>query len=246
MSQVSIYQVFSQSENYSSDWSTISQVICQVRESYADANIKRPTCRGKFYSLYSYWFLNFYQDEMEKMDKNIFDLINDRRSVRKYKPGKIPREIIDRCLEAARLAPSACNSQPWSFIVADKEPMRTKVAQAAFSGVYAMNKFAMPAPVLIAVLTERSKFMAALAGRFRGIQYSLVDIGIACAFLSLAAEAEGVGACLLGWFDERAVKNVLGLPGNVKIDIMISMGYSAEDKSVVKVRKMPQETWRYV
>ena len=123
--------------------------------------------------------------------------------------------------------------------------MRTKVAQAAFSGVYAMNKFAMPAPVLIAVLTERSKFMAALAGTFRGVQYNLVDIGIACAFISLAAEAEGIGLCLLGWFDEQAVKNVLGLPKNAKIDIMISMGYSAEDKATAKVRKPPRETWRY-
>ena len=179
------------------------------------------------------------------MEPTVKQLIEQRRSVRHYRPDKIPRDKLERILEAARLAPSACNSQPWSFIVADKEPVRTKVAQAAFSGVYAMNKFAMHSPVLIAVLTERSKFMAALAGRFRGIQYSLIDIGIACAFISLAAEAEGVGACLLGWFDEKAVKNVLGLPGNVKIDIMISMGYSAEDKAVPKVRKTSQEIWRY-
>ena len=179
------------------------------------------------------------------MVQTLLELARQRKSARKYQPVNVPREVIERCLEAARLAPSACNSQPWSFIVADKEPVRTKLAQAAFSGIYAMNKFAMQAPVLIAVLTERSKFMAALAGRFRGIQYSLVDIGIACAFISMAAEAEGVGACLLGWFDEQAVKNVLGLPGNVKIDIMISMGYSADNESAVKVRKPPRETWRY-
>jgi len=180
------------------------------------------------------------------MNKSIFDLINNRRSVRKYQPMPVPRETIDRCLEAARLAPSACNSQPWSFIVADKEPMRSKVAQAAFSGIYAMNDFAARAPVLIAVLTERSKFTAALAGKFRGVQYSLIDIGIACAFLSLAAEEQGLGSCLLGWFDEKAVKNVLGLPRNARVDIMISMGYSAEDKAVTKVRKTSREIWRYV
>jgi len=180
------------------------------------------------------------------MEQTLLEMIGKRRSTRKYQKRPVQRDVLEHCLEAARLAPSACNSQPWSFIVADKEPMRTKVAQAAFSGIYAMNNFAMHAPVLIAILTERSKFMAALAGRFRGIQYSLIDIGIACAFISLAAEAEGVGACLLGWFDERAVKNVLGLPRNVKIDIMISMGYSAANDSAVKVRKPPQETWRYV
>jgi len=179
------------------------------------------------------------------MEQTLLEMIGKRRSTRKYQLAKVQREVLERCLEAARLAPSACNSQPWSFMVVDTEPMRTKVAQAAFSGIYAMNNFARHAPVLIAVLTERSKFMAALAGRFRGIQYSLVDVGIACAFISLAAEAEGVGACLLGWFDEQAVKNVLGLPRNVKIDIMISMGYSAEDKATAKIRKKPHEIWSY-
>jgi len=179
------------------------------------------------------------------MEPTIRELIERRQSIRKYQPRKVPREVIDRCLEAARLAPSACNSQPWSFVVADTEPLRGELAQAAFHGVYGINRFAMQAPVLVAVLTERSKFMAALAGTFRGVQYSLVDIGIACAFISLAAEAEGVGLCLLGWFDEPAVKNVLGLPGNARVDIMISMGYSAADKTTAKVRKPPLETWRY-
>lgn len=179
------------------------------------------------------------------MDQTLKELIEKRRSVRKYQQVKMSRAVIERCLDAARLAPSACNSQPWSFIVADREPIRTELAQAAFSGGYAMNDFAARAPVLIAVLTERSKFIAALAGRFRGIQYNLVDIGIACAFLSLAAEAEGVGSCLLGWFNEQGVKKVLGLPRNARIDIMISLGYSAEDKAASKIRKTPQEIWRY-
>lgn len=179
------------------------------------------------------------------MEPTIRELIAKRKSVRKYQSVNVPRETIERCLEAARLAPSACNSQPWSFIVADTEPIRSRLAQAAFSGVYAMNKFALQAPVLIAVLTERSKFAAALAGKFRGVQYSLIDIGIACAFLSLAAEAEGVGSCLLGWFDERAVRKVLGLPRSVNIDIMISMGYGIGSEPVVKARKAPRETWRY-
>ncbi|MDO9541502.1 MAG: nitroreductase family protein [Kiritimatiellia bacterium] len=180
------------------------------------------------------------------MEQTFLEMVGKRRSTRKYQNRPVQREVLERCLEAARLAPSACNSQPWSFMVVDMEPMRTKVAQAAFSGIYAMNNFAATAPVLIVVLTERSKFIAALAGRFRGIQYSLIDIGIACAFISLAAEAEGVGACLLGWFDEQAVKKVLGLPGNVKIDIMISMGYSVENKATAKIRKTPEETWKFV
>lgn len=170
------------------------------------------------------------------MEQTLKELIEKRKSVRKYQSAEVPREVIERCLEAVRLAPSACNSQPWSFIIADREPIREELARAAFSGVYSMNNFAAQAPVLIVVLTERSKFVAALAGRFRGVQYNLIDVGIACAFLSLAAEAEGLGACLLGWFDEKAAKKVLGLPRNAKIDIMISMGYSAEEKKNRRVK----------
>lgn len=179
------------------------------------------------------------------MDQTFLDLAQERRSTRKYQSRPVPRKITERCLDAARLAPSACNSQPWRLMVADSEPMRTNLAQAAFSGVYAMNAFAMKAPVLIAVVTERSKFMAALGGLFRGVQYSLIDIGMACAFFSLAAETEGVGTCLLGWFNEDGVKKVLGLPRNAKIDIMLSMGYSAEEKPAHKIRKTPQETWTF-
>lgn len=179
------------------------------------------------------------------MNNTILNLVQDRRSVRKYKAEQVPREIIERCLEAARLAPSACNSQPGRFIVADQDPLRTRLGQAAFSGAYAMNAFALKAPALIAVLTERSKFIASLGGWFRGVQYSLIDIGIACAFFSLAAEAEGMGTCLLGWFDEKGVKAALGLPRNAKIDILISMGYSAEEKPARKVRKPPEEIWEF-
>lgn len=173
------------------------------------------------------------------------ELAARRRSVRAYEDRPVPRDAIERCLEAARLAPSACNSQPWQFIVVDREPVRSELAQAAFSGVYAMNNFAAQAPVLIAVLTESSKFMALLAGKFRGVQYSLIDIGIACAFLSLAAAEEGLGSCLLGWFNEKAIKKVLRLPQNSKIDILISLGYAAENEKTVKKRKPPGEVWRF-
>lgn len=179
------------------------------------------------------------------MKAGIFELIRARRSVRAYQARPVAREVIERCLEAARLAPSACNSQPWSFIVADTEPVRGRLARAAFAGIYSMNDFAATAPALIAVLTERSKFIASLAGKFRGVQYSLIDIGIACAFFLLAAEAEGLGSCLLGWFDEKAAKKVLGLPQSSRIDILISIGYGVESAPAEKARKPSFETWRY-
>ena len=173
------------------------------------------------------------------------ELAKKRRSVRKYSSGAVPREAIDRCLEAARLAPSACNSQPWYFIVVDDRKLKDELADKAFSGVYSMNAFAGSAPVLIAVVTERSNYIARLGGYFKGIQYSLIDIGITCEHLVLQAEEEGLGTCWLGWFNEKAAKEVLGVPKNKKIDILISVGYPEETTVSDKPRKALEEIRRY-
>ena len=90
----------------------------------------------------------------------LFDLIQKRRSVRRYANRPIPKEDILKCLEAARLAPSACNSQPWHFIVVDEPELKARVSDRIFSGLYSMNKFAKEAPVLVAVVSEKMKFLA--------------------------------------------------------------------------------------
>lgn len=174
------------------------------------------------------------------------DLVNKRQSERQYDPQRpVAREVIERCLEAARLAPSACNSQPWSFIVVDRPEERDRLAAAAFSGIYSMNRFAANAPVLIVVITERSKYVARLGGMIRGVQYSLLDVGAAVEHFLLQAAEEGVGTCWLGWFDERAVKRVLGLPRSARVDVMISMGYPARDNLRPKQRKALDEIRSY-
>ncbi|MDP8229762.1 MAG: nitroreductase family protein [Candidatus Gorgyraea atricola] len=159
---------------------------------------------------------------------SFLELVKKRKSIRKYSPRPVAREAIDRCLEAARLAPSACNSQPWSFIIVDDEALREKISKAAFSGVYSINSFASKAPALIAVVTERSRYIARVGGYFRGIQFSLVDVAIACEHFILQAAEEGLGTCWLGWFNEKRVKEILNIPKRKKVDIIISMGYPEE------------------
>lgn len=173
------------------------------------------------------------------------EVIRQRRSVRKYASTPVAREAIDRCVEAARLAPSACNSQPWTFVVVDDAGLRERLGEAAFSGAYSMNAFARQAPVLIVVITEKSGYAAKAGGQFRGVQFSLVDIGIACEHLCLQATAERLGTCWLGWFNERAVKKVLELPRSAKVDILLSLGYPADDRSPDKVRKPLAEIRRF-
>jgi nitroreductase len=174
------------------------------------------------------------------------DLVRKRRSVRSYSSNPIPREIIDRCLEAARLAPSACNSQPWSFIVIDNPEIKNKLANNAFSGIYGINAFVKEAPVIIVVITERSTYAARLGSYFRGTRYSLIDIGIGCEHFVLQAAEEGIGTCWIGWFNEKAVKKVLGVPKHKKIDVLMSMGYPKEtDNKKDQKRKTLDEIRRY-
>ncbi len=173
------------------------------------------------------------------------ELAQKRHSVRSYAPTPVPREKIDRCIEAARLAPSACNSQPWTFIVIDDREAIEKCADLAFSGIYSMNSFAKNAAALIVVITERSRYSATLGGYLRGTRYSLIDVGIACEHLVLQAAEEGLGTCWIGWFNEKRLKRFLGLPRSAKIDIAISMGYPAGQKEGSKNRKSLDEVRRY-
>ena len=179
---------------------------------------------------------------------NFLDLVRRRQSTRKYVPGRrIPRAVLDRCLEAARLAPSACNSQPWSFAVVDDPAQVRALAEAACGRApYGMNKFALDASALVAVVTEKMKLAARLGAHFRGVQYSLVDLGIACEHLVLQAAEDGVASCWLGWFDEAAVKKFLAIPRGKKVDLLLCLGYAADETLRPKNRKPLDEIRKYV
>jgi len=158
------------------------------------------------------------------------DLIKHRKSVRDFLDRPVEREKIMMCLEAARLAPSECNSQPWKFIVVDDRQLKNKLCDAVFSGIYSMNSFCKMAPVIVVVISEKSKFIARVGGVFRGTKYYLIDIGIACEHFVLQAEDLGLGTCWIGWFNEGAVKSVLNIPQHKKIDILIALGYYDREK----------------
>jgi nitroreductase len=176
---------------------------------------------------------------------DFLELVSRRRSVRRYADRPVPCELLDECLEAARRAPSACNAQPWSFVVTDAREGVERLARAAFSGIYRMNAFAARAPVLVTVITERSKYAARLGGRLRGVQYSLIDIGIAGEHFALAAAERGLGTCWLGWFDEKAVKKTLGLGRRARVDVMLSAGFPEPGAGREKPRRALDEIRRF-
>jgi nitroreductase len=155
----------------------------------------------------------------------LLDLVQHRRSIRDFLDLPVERQKIITCLEAARLAPSAGNSQPWKFIVVDDRQIKNKICDAAFSGIYSLNSFCKMAPVIVAVVSEKSRFLAQIGGMFRGTKYYLIDIGIAIEHFVLQAEELGLGTCWIGWFNERVVKPILDIPPNKKLDILIALGY---------------------
>ncbi|MDD2805209.1 MAG: nitroreductase family protein [Elusimicrobiales bacterium] len=156
------------------------------------------------------------------------ELAAARRSVRKYKPGPVEREKLDLCLEAARLAPSACNAQPCRFIVLDDPAVKEKFCAAVFTGVYSACKFAAAAPVIAAVVSDTGKLTAWLGNQMQDTNFRLVDIGIAGEHFVLAAAEQGLGTCWLGWFDAKAAARALGLGRGKKVEVLISVGYPAE------------------
>jgi nitroreductase len=166
------------------------------------------------------------------------DLITARQSCRSYSSRTVEREKIERCLEAARFAPSACNAQPWYFIVLDDPVLKEAVAKATFSSVVSFNKFTLQAPVMVVIISEPQKLIPYVGSQLKGIPYRLMDIGIAAEHFSLQATEEGLGTCLIGWFNERKIRNILKLPKPKKIELVISLGYAdRNDKPRKKVRR---------
>src|SRR3989338_1098941 len=162
----------------------------------------------------------------------ILEIIKKRRSVREYLDKPVEKDKVLQCLEAARLAPSACNAQPWKFIVVDDRELKDRLCDNIFTGVYKFNIFVKKAPVIIAVVSEKEKFLAQAGGYIRNTLYYLIDIGIACEHLTLQAAELGFGTCWIGWFDEKALKKTLKIPKDRKVDVLIALGYPKEDKII--------------
>jgi nitroreductase len=167
-------------------------------------------------------------------------LVAKRRSIRKYKPLPVEREKLMLCLEAARLAPSACNAQPYRFIAVDEPALKEKLSEAAFSGVYAACKFAAGAGALVFVVSARGKLSAWLGNKAQSTDFRLVDIGIAAEHFVLAAEEQGLGTCWLGWFNAKAAARALGLAPGLRVVIIISVGYPAESPAARKRKSMEE------
>ncbi|MFO7938595.1 MAG: nitroreductase family protein [Bacteroidales bacterium] len=160
---------------------------------------------------------------------DFLELVKNRQSDRGYLDKPVDKEVIMHCLEAARLAPSACNAQPWHFVVVTDQEVKNKLADCTSNKVLGMNHFTKQAPVHIAVVEESANFTSTAGSVIKKRHFPLTDIGIAVEHFCLQAASEGLGTCILGWFDEKKAKKLLDVPKNKRLQLIITLGYSAQE-----------------
>ncbi len=173
---------------------------------------------------------------------DFLDLVYHRQSDRAFDVSRpVEKEKIERILEAACLAPSACNAQPWHFIVVDDPELKNKVADATSEKLLGMNHFTKQAPVHIIVVEEKVNLTSGIGGWVTDKHFAFLDIGIAAAHIVLAARSEGLGSCILGWFDEKKMRKLLNIPSSKRVLLDIVIGYSVQETRQKK-RKQSNET----
>ncbi|MEO0080159.1 MAG: nitroreductase family protein [candidate division WOR-3 bacterium] len=161
---------------------------------------------------------------------NFLELCRMRRSVRRFRDLPVERQKLERSLEAARLAPSADNGQPWRFILFDDPAKKKALADAVFTGPFLASRHFAQAPVLVVLLLKENILINRLAGWAAGVQFQMVDVGIAGEHFVLAAAEQGLGTCWIGWFDSRALIRHLGLKGHGYRPVaLIAVGYPASE-----------------
>jgi nitroreductase len=175
-------------------------------------------------------------------------LVLARSSVRHYDPRPVPDEIILSLLDAARLAPSAENAQPWRFVAVRDEAARQALARACFSGIFFPTRFAARAPLIVALCADRGSLVEAAKAVKDRAMYQL-DCGIAGEHLVLRAAELGLGTCWIGWFDRRAARRALRAPRHVQVVALISVGYPSPHAQPRRKPRLPlasvvwQDSW---
>ena len=175
---------------------------------------------------------------------DFLEIAHARQSCRSYDETRpVEPDKLQKVLDAARLAPSACNGQPYLLTVCTGE--KAKEVALLTRGMGGMNKFAVQAPVCIVISEGAYNRTAALGARVKGNDYRSIDIGIMTAYLTAEATAQGLSTCILGWLDDEKIRQVVGT--NSATRLVITLGYAAEgDKLREKKRKDLGELVRFL
>ena len=181
------------------------------------------------------------------IESRVLNIIKERFSVRKYEDRPIEQEKLDLILEAARLAPSASNSQPWRFyVVKDKEKIKALSQKMPLGSQVVINSFIAQAPVVIAATAAPVNLLHRIASYLVNKRWYYIDVAIALEHMVLTAWELGIGSCWIGWFDENKVKKLLDIPKNEEVIDLLALGYPKETKlPFAKHRKKIEDIVEY-
>lgn len=172
---------------------------------------------------------------------DFLEFLKNRHSVRAYSNTPVEKEKINRIIEAGRLAPSACNGQPWRFIVIDDPDLKDQIADTTSNRIVGINHFTKQAPVHIVIVIERTNFTSNIGRLLKKKPFPLFDVGFAASQMCLQAQAEGLGTCIIGWFNEDKVKKILNIPSRKRLAFIVTVGYPNEKEKKEKKRKTVEE-----
>ncbi len=177
------------------------------------------------------------------MEQKFLELVKNRQSCRDFNDKPIERETLEKIVELGRLAPSACNSQPWKMYVVTDEEMRKKVAKTTQDCL--MNKFVDKAKAIIVLAETCATLKERIISKFSSKHFVKYDIGELTAYLTLGAESLGVSSCIIGWVNEKNLKAVLSMPEDENVTIVIALGYSDIEKRP-KARKDKEKVVKFI
>jgi len=158
----------------------------------------------------------------------LIDTIKARKSVRKYTDKPVPRDMVAKCVEAARLAPSADNVQPWRFIVIDDHGYKKRFCESVLTGLFRRTRFIEKARVVVVLAAKTSLLVHRVGRRVVKTDVQLIDMGIAGEHFVLQAQELGIGTCWINMFNPKRAKKFLRLPASMRVVSLIAMGYPAE------------------
>ena len=165
-----------------------------------------------------------------------FDLIARRESCRNFDPNRpVEKEKLQRCAEAAWIAPSACNGQPWKYLIVTNPELNEKLRPLMME--LGMNKFVKNCPAFAVVLEEATVLKVSLSQKFKDQDFAPIDVAFSASQFCYAATEQGLSTCIIGWHNEQKIRELFNLPKSSRVRLILAVGYAASDTLREKKRK---------
>ncbi len=173
-----------------------------------------------------------------------FELIQRRESCRNFDPNRpVEKEKLQRCAEAAWIAPSACNGQPWRYLIVTNPALNDKLRPLMME--LGMNKFVKNCPVFAVVLEENTVLKVSLSQKFKGQDFAPIDVAFSASQFCYAATEQGLSSCIIGWHNEAKIRELFDLPKSTRVRLILAIGYAANDTLRKKQRKPIEDVIRF-